>query len=730
MKNVKTEENTLIISNLKILFNDDYFNVNTFRDNDMPLPLFFGIPVLACHVKLITKEEKNNFIQKTIIELKNKNYHKDEIADMLCLDKQLVSIILDNDKKDGEVNNEEKIEQKDFFIFYNLLTNEWINGYIPADYFQSMFSDLRRDCWGKGDKNNIIYYRKNIGDSRLREIRFLGELDMFERDIEPSPKDIINCYKYIETFNEDSYVSPEYMNECYPLVLTTAYTITRYNSNHFTALNPFETEIGRISYSYYFFDIIKRFGENISAWEKDIIEYEERIKNSQIKRQNTQLVIKNDKEKKAYEFLQAKYGKYNFFQAADSICDQMVKFQSNYQIIISNDGKKDVSSQIRNFYDCINNTLEGLFKITYEPFQDKLITELKKDSFFEKVGNSKNNRDSQSLLKKYYEIIGDEKYSAIRNRTDVDNVNKIIHYQNIMNDRLQPNIIDLFTLNVLSMYYFNRKTQFSFMFNGNVDNICDTIILVNNNRNQARHVMDAIDDISNVKNIYETVIAMIDSCMGVAKTDMIENDLDDSDESFEAFIGEYKDLDDLPETLQKSCNTLLRDYYNKSELYFSDCVIALENITQYMISFSMGRVDSIEQITNIFEFLPKDGEELKLYLIDKLPFSDKEKESVLSNIENLRIDIEDAKNYLINNYRNMKASTKVLFAPILLSCVDYMAFIDLFQKLGCVFFDDINVSISKRGHSGQAVDWSTTKVINKNIIEYSKTINKFYKGEF
>lgn len=82
-----------------------------------------------------------------------------------------------------------------------------------------MFSDLRRDCWGKGDKNNIIYYRKNIGDSRLREIRFLGELDMFERDIEPSPKDIINCYKYIETFNEDSYVSPEYMNECYNAVI-------------------------------------------------------------------------------------------------------------------------------------------------------------------------------------------------------------------------------------------------------------------------------------------------------------------------------------------------------------------------------------------------------------------------------------------------------------------------------------------------------------------------------
>ena len=90
----------LKLSNQKILFNSDYLNTKFFRQNFIPVPIYFAMPVLAFHVNIVRIHEKRNFIQETILYLKRNGVPKNEIAEQLCLDSRLVNRIIENSEKD------------------------------------------------------------------------------------------------------------------------------------------------------------------------------------------------------------------------------------------------------------------------------------------------------------------------------------------------------------------------------------------------------------------------------------------------------------------------------------------------------------------------------------------------------------------------------------------------------------------------------------------------------
>ena len=83
MRDARKVESMLNLSNQKILFNPEYYDFHSFRDNEIPVPVFFAIPTLAFHVSLNWIKENRNFIQETVLYLKRNGQHKDEIAEQL-----------------------------------------------------------------------------------------------------------------------------------------------------------------------------------------------------------------------------------------------------------------------------------------------------------------------------------------------------------------------------------------------------------------------------------------------------------------------------------------------------------------------------------------------------------------------------------------------------------------------------------------------------------------------
>ena len=732
MKDARKVESMLNLSNQKILFNPEYYDFHSFRDNEIPVPVFFAIPTLAFHVSLNWIKENRNFIQETVLYLKRNGQHKDEIAEQLCLDPRLVDVIIENSKNylhEGESENDVIIEKeeksKDFYIFYDLLTNQFIEGVLPAFDFNEFCTPMTDDEFSQSKR--CYYLRENIGDSYSTHIHFLPCSDsIFNRNIVPSQENIISCYKEDKLFDESGYQNARYLNEVYNVWLTVGYSVTKYNTNEYSVINPF-SKTDKLSYSTYLYNVVKKAA--IDSFSREAIdEYHKNTENSLIKHQNERMYIRTNREKSAYETLKQKYEPYNYFKGnsiSSKFETQLVKMQSTYDYIKNNLGKKDCSDSFRSLFDFANNVLEQLFTITYEPYILTLPEQLKQDRFFDALGNEKTIAGEKMIIQHYCDSI-ESPYdlNKIINGISVRNIAICIKKKNILSDKsYKLNLKDLFTLNILCVYY-NRNSGFYNLFKKKIPYLTDTITFIVGCRQFVRHSFEDID--KSVNDLIATIYQIIDCVLNVTDdTKAIDvSDNADPKEDYSEFIGKYHDLDNISPSLQDACNRLLRDIYNTSELYFSDCVAAFQETSRVILDYVMRKVNSISALKEVMKSIPDDETEAKLLLMEKL-----ESVQIEIALDNIKFDVKRAKNCIMNCIDINKASTELLIAPLLLSLVDNISFITLFENLGSSYFQDAISSINLRGHDAQSTDWSNIKCINDKYLYYCKILTQFEKED-
>lgn len=719
----------LDLLNQKILFNSNNNLYGFWKTNDVPVPVFFAIPTIAFHVSINRVDTKKNFIQETILYLKRNGMNKNEIAEALCLDKRLVDVIIENYKKNKDENasDEDVVETEekadDFYIFYDLVTNQFIDGYMFTNKFNENCHPMIKNEYN--EQKRCYYHRANIGDSSYSKIHMLNpNHNVFNKRVIPTQENIISCYNNEKLFNDNSYRNARYLNEFHQVWLVLGYSITKYNSNEYSIINPFKE---RLTYSTYFNNIVKMIA--VDEYSKaDIKEYKENTKNNLIKNQNEQMQIKTDREITAYEGLKKKYSKYGYFKdnrIETNFEIQLVKMQAKYDYIEANLGKKDCSFDIRVFYDFANNVIEQLFTLTYEPYILKLPKQLTDNKFFEALGNEKTYKGEQAVIKSYFDDIqSNYNLQVILNSCSTENVKKCIKNKNIMSDKsYKLPIKDLFTINVINVFY-NKNSKFNNLFKTEVPYLIDTIMVLEDTRKNVRHTFENVDDM--VGDVVKVIYNIIDVILGVNENDnetSIELSKENVDD-YSNFIGEYTDLDNMTESLQDSCNQLLRDIFNTNELYYSDCVVAFENTSKLILDFIMRKINSIGQLENILKTIPDDELEAKIMLMDKL-----NKMNIYVDFERISIDMKYGKNCLLKNYEFKQASTLIFFAPLVLAVVDYMNFITLFEQLGEEYFNDAFEAINRRGHAGQATDWSQIKLINDKFVNYCKILTLFDREE-
>jgi len=717
----------LDLLNQKILFNPKFNDYNYYKNYDLPIPVFFSIPTLAFHVCINRVNEKRNFIQETILYMKRNGVPKNEISEQLCLDQRLVDVIIENSKKDlhdGEDEEEVIIEKEekseDFYIFYDLITNQFIEGYMYSKFFNEFCCPMNMSELNL--QNKCYYLRENIGDSSYTKIHMLSMDDgIFNKRVVPTIENIISCYKDEKLFDETSYRNARYLSESYPIWLTLGYSVTKYNSNEYSIINPFKREL---SYSTYFNNIVKMVATDEYS-KKDIKEYQENANNSLIKHHLEKMEIRTNKEKAAFEGLAQKYGPYGYFKenhVESNFERQMIKMQSTYDYIKKNIEKKDCNDSIRRLYDFANNVLEQLFIIAYEPYILKLPDQLKNNNFFDAIGREKTIAGEKMVLKNYFDDIEtDYDLSPILNGCYLTSIVKCIKSKSIMDEKsFKLGLINLFTLNVINVFY-NKHSKFNNLFKTNIPYLIDTLVLLENLRQSVRHTFDNVEDF--VDNVVSNVYLMIDAILEVSEERTIELSKDENDD-YSNFIGQYQDLDNMTLILQESCNQLLMDIYNTSELYFSDCVIAFQNTSKVILDYIMRKINSIGELKDVLKNIPNDNDEAKLLLMDKLEYL-----NINVEFDNVTIDIENAKHCMLRNFEFKKASTLIIFAPLLLSVFDYMSFITLFEQLGEEYFNDAIKSINDRGHDSQSTDWNHIKLINDKYVNYCKILTLFEREE-
>ena len=719
----------LDLLNQKILFNSNNNDYGFWKFNDVPIPVFFAIPTIAFHVSINRIDVKKNFIQETILYLKRNGLPKNEIAEALCLDNRLVDVIIENNNKSknkhesNEVVFETEEKADDFYIFYDLTTKQFIDGYMSTNKFNDSCFPMTKNEYN--EQNRCYYHRENIGESSYTKIHMLNPSDnLFNRSIIPTQENIINCYNTEKLFDDKSYRNACYLNEFYQVWLVLGYSVTRYNSNEYSIIDPFKE---KLTYSTYFNNIIKAIA--VDEYSKgDIKEYQDNTKNNLIKNQNEKMHIKTDREKTAYENLKKKYSKYGYFnneQNESKFETQLIKMQATYDFIKKNLGKKDCTSNIRGFYDFANNVLEQLFTITYEPYILELPEQLTKDKFFEALGKEKSFAGDRAVFQPFFDDIkSNYDLDKILKSCSTDNVKKCIKMKNILNDNsYKLPLKDLFTINVINVFY-NKNSKFNNLFKTDVPYLIDTITLIEYERQNVRHTFkkadEMIDDVINV--IYKIIDVILDVNENDNET-RIELSKEDSND-YTNFIGEYSDLDNMTESLQDSCNQLLRDIFNSSELYFSDCVVAFENTSKLILDYVMRKINSIGELNNVLKSIPDDNIEAKVLLMDQL-----EKINIYVDFERISVDIKNAKNCLLKNYEFKRASTLIFFAPLLLAVSNYMDFITLFEQLGADYFNDAFDSINRRGHAKQATNWNQIKLINDKFVNYCKILTLFDREE-
>ena len=713
--------------NQKILFNPKFNNYNYYKNYDLPVPVFFSIPTLAFHVCINRVNEKRNFIQETILYMKRNGVPKNEISEQLCLDQRLVDVIIENSKKDlhdGEDEEEVIIEKEekseDFYIFYDLITNQFIEGYMYSKFFNEFCCPMNMSELNLQKK--CYYLRENIGDSSYTKIHMLSMDDgIFKKRVVPTIENIISCYKDEKLFDETSYRNARYLNESYPIWLTLGYSVTKYNSNEYSIINPFKYEL---SYSTYFNNIVKMVATDEYS-KKDIKEYQENANNSLIKHQNEKMDIRTNKEKTAFEGLAKKYGPYGYFKenhVESKFERQMIKMQSTYDYIKKNTEKEDCNDSIRRLYDFANNVLEQLFIITYEPYILKLPDQLKKENFFDAIGREKTIAGEKMVLENFFDDIKTNyDFTPIINGCYLTNIVKCIKSKSFIYEKsFKLGLINLFTLNVINIFY-NKNSKFSNLFKTNIPHLIETVVLLENLRQSVRHTFDNVGDF--VDDVISNVYLIIDTILEVSEERTIELSKDENDD-YSNFIGQYQDLDNMTLILQESCNQLLMDIYNTSELYYSDCVIAFQNTSKVILDYIMRKINSIGELEDILKNIPNDNDEAKILLMEKLEYL-----NINVEFDNITIDIENAKNCMLRNFDFRKASTLIVFAPLLLAVFDYMSFITLFEQLGAEYFNDAISSINNRGHDSQSTDWDHIKLINDKYVNYCKILTLFEREE-
>lgn len=717
----------LDLSNQKILFNDNNDNYKYWKNNDVPVPVFFAIPTLAFHVSINRVNVNRNFIQETILYLKRNGLDKNEISEALCLDKRLVDVVIENNRKSKndfsdstDVLETEEVAD-DFYIFYDLITKSFIEGYMTSKKFN-------RDCHimsnnEYNERKRCYYYRENIGDSNYTKIHILNvKNDAFNKRIAPTQENIVNCYNDEKLYDVDSYRNARYLNEFHLVWLVLGYSITKYNANEYSIIDPFRD---KLTYSTYFNNVIKMAA--IDEYSKsDIKEYQDNTKNFLIKSRNEKMHIKNDREIIAFEGLKKKYSKYGYFKDDQNETDfeiQLIKMQATYDFIVKNIGIRDCRQSIRSFYDFANNVLEQLFTITYEPYILTLPNQLVKDKFFEALGKERTYGGERAIIKNYFdEIKNDYDFDNIIKTCSIDRIKNCIKKKNILSDKsYKLPIKDLFTINVICAYY-NRNSKFNNIFKTKIPYLIDTIRVLEDTRQNVRHSFENVD--CTVEDVAKVVYKIIDAVLNVTEEKVEIKLSKGNEENYTNFIGEYPDLDNMAESLQDSCNQLLRDIYNTNELYYSDCVIAFENTSKLIIDYAIRKINTINELKNILKAIPDESIDAKIMLMDKLDMI-----NISVDFDSISIDIKNAKSCLERNYEIKQASTLIFFAPLFLSIADSMGFMTLFEQLGAEYFMDAFESISRRGHVGQATNWGQIKLINDKYVNYCKILTLFDREE-
>ena len=112
--------------------------------------------------------------------------------------------------------------------------------------------------------------------------------------------------------------------------------------------------------------------------------------------------MKTERQYKAFEFLNNKYGDSSFF--SERTHQRFVSFESEFKFISQYTVSKDVESNIRVFFDSANNLLEELFKVTYEDYKLQLRSQLSEERVFENIENEKVYSSKRAYINKYFEV--------------------------------------------------------------------------------------------------------------------------------------------------------------------------------------------------------------------------------------------------------------------------------------------------------------------------------------
>lgn len=715
-------------SSQKIFFRNEYSGFDFFRNNHLPLkPLFFGIPTLAFHVQIIEIETKENFIEKTILCFKNKGLSIEEISKKLCLNEQLVQIIIEDNRKnkcENEEINEDKVTRiEDFYIFYNLLSHEFMNNVIETEDFLSNLHTIQEENF---NRSNVYSFRNDIGQSKdnVDYIRLLGyqEKGIFDVSIMPTKEQIIRCHRENSAFSYKEYLEASCFQEIYPVWLTLPYSVTR-EKNDFSIISPFNSQ--KIEFSNSLYLLIKKFLEE----NPDIQKYKQKVENRIIRNNEEIFRIYTDLDREIYEKIEKEFKDNDF--STPTLIEQMALMEISFLKIQKKYNPNDAAT----FFASVNNTLVALFTSLYLPFEEKVLIKLKEDNFFDKVEKQKTEGDIKDIIwHKFFEKVDfSDNLKDICKKCDPSKLLKSIKKKMIE----KGNIRDLFVANMIVFHYFKNQTPFSMIFTIDIEmsKIQNMILTVSEQRNEVSHkfadeVKLTLLDV--IKEYFNITTKIINECLKIKISE------DKSNAIFEGNIEELsvdllgnkekEEISNFRVELQNCYVRLLSDINRKYVLYFNDCVTAFEELSESIIKYCKRRIQSLGELKRILETIPNKKDDAIIYLEEQLNKCNATCESIFE----FKIDIIAIKEAIIEERDNIgkkSASTLILFAPMFLAATDNVGFVDLFNQLGTGYFETIKKVINNRGHDNQVSDWENIKDIPNAYKKYCWYFTKLESGE-
>lgn len=718
-------------SSQKIFFRNEYSEFQFFKKNNLPRPIFFGIPTLAFHVQIIEVETKENFIGKTILYFKNKGLSVEEISKKLCLNEQLVQIIIEDNKKnkcETEETSEDKITRtEDFYIFYNLLSHEFMNGVIEADDF-NLHELQERNI----DYSNVYFFKNNIGQSKdnADRIRLLGyqNKDIFDVSIMPTREQIIRCHKENSAFSYKEYLETTCFPEIYPVWVTVAYSVTR-EKNDFSIISPFNFQ--RIEFSNSLYLLVKKFLDKNPNDCYDIPKYEDRVKEN-IKRNEQQMFrINNRLDREVYQRLEKEFKDNDF--STPFFISQMTLMETSFWKIQKKYNRNDAGV----FFDCANNVLEELLTNLYSPFGERVVMKLNEEKFFTKVEEQKTEGDMKRIIwYKFFEKtdFSDDLAIICTKCSPSEMLNSIKKKTIGKENKYKLGLFNLFVANMIVFHYFKNQTPFSMIFTSDIEmsKIQEMILNITEQRNKIRHEISDKNKLvllDKIKEYFDNVNKLVRWCLN-DKDNKESNAI--NEENIEQLtvdlLIDKEEIAFFPTELQNCYVKLLDDVKRKYPLYFSDCVVAFEKLSEVLINYCLRKIHSLEELKKIMEIIPDREDEAKLFLDEQLDYCS----ATCGSIFELKINVKTAKEAIIddNDSKLSKSpSTLILFAPMLLAATDNVGFVDLFNRLGTDYFETIKKVVHNRGHDKQVCDWNSTEDITDLYKKYCLYITLLNREE-